>query len=330
VAALVLPFAVGCVDDGLVRPNPTEDVPPLSAERRDALLGDGDPHFYFLPPTLPRVPYLGVFEPDALEDMSASVTDPTGGQDPRGGKPDPLPLFVNRSREFYEARWQAPATAKSALVEVALGGRALGSIWLRAAVTVAEERSVRLSGDAPFRPGTLVQIRFRVEVGAGEGDFRDHGTWDGRSEGDSRLFFVPPTSRNRVQVEPFDPDSHEQLAVEISQTTFPNRPALIRRFEASAADPANRLRRNVEKEFYSAAWPTHDVRPWLNYRAKVLLGGQELGGVSVDVVPLDLRGPWWPYEYGYYERARRAGGYAVLAGHVAHIRFRLEKEPNLP
>ena len=299
------------------------DAPEPLMDRVDAT-GDGDPHFYFMPPVARQLfPYRGVFEPRAREDLRvivgrADLTPPPSGEE--------LPVFVNRTHEFYEARWDAPADPILASVSVWLGQKRLGSLLLQPASTRAEEREARQRGDGVFTPGTRVQIRFRVEVGAGEGVFgRPPGFGDGRNEGDPRLQFVPPTAVS-MEHGPFNSDVLADLAVEVWATSDIGSSTLIKRFSPDGPSERDRVRMNRNQEFYTAIWATDGVPPWLAYRADVFLGQERLGWTAIDVVPLDLRGPGWSYELGLYHRAKRArAAYVVLSGNEVHIRFRVER-----
>ena len=301
---------------------PTEplvgDAPePLLDRHRVDATGDGDPHFYFMPPVARQLfPYRGVFEPHALPDLRVLVARADATPPPSGRE---QPLFVNRTHEFYEARWDAPADADLTTVKVWLSDKLLGSLLLEPASTPAEEREVRRKGRAVFTPGTRVQIRFRVEVGAAEpwniyGDAP--GMLDGRTpDADPRLLFSPPVAWGRGTNGSFVPDLQEDLAVEVWRTFDGELDRVVDRFESGGEDPSRRVRQNRNMEFYSAAWPTAQASAWIEYRARVLLAGEELGWVDIDVVPPGFwkpTGPFWviPYE--------------VEQGKVATIRFRIE------
>ena len=290
-------------------------------ERVDATT-TGDPHFYFLPPLARRVQYQGVFEPWA--DLTAQITVDGGGS--MG-----LPIVSNLNREFYEARWQAPADADQATVSFMLFDKPMGSLDLKAAVTPEERREARVSGLAVFTPGTLVQIRVRVEVGAGEGVPEGPRFMDGRAVGgDRRLLFLPPTSRVRSNLGSFDFEALDELAVELWLMRGGERSVLIRRFTSDgplrgtavpvAPRPVLKLNRNAE--FYQGIWGASRTRPWRDYRVTVYLRGEELGWFDLDVIP---RG-----ETALFDRARRSGAYAVYAGNEAFIRFWVQKAAATP
>ena len=294
------------------------DVPePLLDRHRVDATGDGDPYFYFMPPVARQLfPYRGVFEPRALPDLKVLVARADATPPPAGRE---QPLFVNRTHEFYEARWDAPADADLTTVKVWLSDKLLGSLLLEPASTPAEEREVRRKGRAVFTPGTRVQIRFRVEVGAGEpwtSSADPPRILDARTpDADPRLLFSPPVAWGRGTNGPFVPDLLDDLAVEVWRTFDGELDRIVDRFEPGGEDPSRRVRQNRDKEFYSAAWPTAQAGPWVEYRARVLLAGEELGWVDIDVVPPGFwkpTGPFWviPYE--------------VEHGRVATIRFRIE------
>ena len=232
-----------------------------------------------------------------------------------------LPIVRNTNKVFFEARWQSPAEATNATVEVWLADKKLGSLDLEAATTPEGVRAARRAGNAPFTPGRMVQIRFRVEVGAGEGIFPPGPRMeDGRTTGDPRLFFIPPATQTRPPAGTFDPDRVDELAVEVWGLMHGAPSVLMKRFEPGATDPTDRVRVNRDKELYQATWPTYLVKPWIDYRARIFLDGNELGWLDIDLVPLDPRFFDHPLK-----RARRTGVYAVIPGRQAFIRFRIDK-----
>ena len=327
--ALLVALGVLSCDSGNFPDPMSPEVPGPVLDRIDATGGEGDPHFYFMPPVAPQLfPYRGVFERRAGRDLKAILTVDGAPQPPY------LPFIrprKNLNKEFYELHWPAPADAYEARVEVWLADKPMGSLDLRAAETPQEIRAVKAVGYAPFTPGRVTQIRMRVEVGAGEGYFPDRPRMaDGRPTGDTRVVFKPPVSRDRAEFAAFDPTVLGDLVVEVwaIEEEGPGRPGTLRvvkRFDGSSSAPSDRVVLNERKEFYQAIWSTRGVEPWIDHRAKVLLDGVELGWVDIDVVPLDLRGPNWPDELGFLERARRTGAYAVLEGMEAFIRFRVER-----
>ncbi|MGI9626008.1 MAG: hypothetical protein ACR2QM_04170, partial [Longimicrobiales bacterium] len=324
----VLGGLAGCGDGGFEGPV-APSVPDAALDRIDATEDEergGDPHFYFMPPVVQQLfPYRGVFEPRAGPDLTAYIT--VDGE----MQPGYLRPTQNLNREFYELRWQSPADAAEAEVRVFLAHRFLGALDLKAAVTRDEIRAVRASGDGVFRPGSLVQIRMRVEVGAGEGSFTGEPRLrDGRTTVDPRLLFTPPVRRDRGELRDFDPTAQDGLVVEVWEYENFVLSRLVKRFEGTSPTVADRVRLNRGQEFYQATWSTRGVKPWFEYRAMVSLRGVEMGYVEIDVVPLDLRGPNWPYEMEFYHRSRRLGGYPVLVGKEAYIRFRVEQGPDGP
>ena len=226
-ACVVLVCSGGCVD---FDPTGVPSVPDPLGDRIDSRSG-GDFNFYFLPPLVRRMVYPGVFERQALEDLTVLLTMP--------GMNQPLSLEVvqNLNQEFYEARWDSPSDAASANLVVWLADKQLGSLDLEPALTADEARAVRGVDSGPFTPGRRVQIRFRVEVGAGEGDFGDGPRmWDGRNPGgDHRLLFTPPVARDRLRTTPFDADAWNDLVVEIWSYRGGLPQELIRRYEAESA-----------------------------------------------------------------------------------------------
>ena len=305
----------GCEETPTAVPS-LESVPDPLFERIDAT-SDGDLHFFFIQPLAVFNGGFAPFEPRALEDLTALLISPDW--------PDPLslPIVRNTNKQFFEARWDAPLDAPPAKVEVWLAEKLLGSLDLQPASNIEEERAARAAGNAFFEPGRLVQIRFKVEVGAGEGQFPDGPRMlDGRSpDGDSRLFFIPPATQDRVEGGVFDPDRADELAVEVWGLSHGERDFLAERFEASSSDLRKRVQVNRNREFYQVTWPTYGVKSWIDYRAYVYLGESELGWLDVDVVPFDSR-----FKDILAKEARRTGAYAVTLGREAFIRFRVEKE----
>ena len=294
------------------------DVPePLMDRHRVDATGDGDPHFYFMPPVARQLfPYRGVFEPRALPDLRVLVG--RADQTPPSSDVE-LPVLVNKTHEFYEVRWDAHPGAYLNTVSVRLGDKQLGRMLMEAASTPAEEREIRGRGYGVFTPGTRVQIRFRVEVGAGEPATTSADAprmSDARTpDADPRLLFTPPVAWGRGTNGPFVPDLQDDLIVEVWRTFNGELDRVVERFESGGGDPSRRVHQNRSREFYSAAWPTAEASPWVEYRARVLLAGEELGWVDVDVVPPGFwkpAGPFWviPYE--------------VEQGKAATIRFRIE------
>jgi hypothetical protein len=148
-------------------PTPLSAVKPLAAIS-DATQGNGDPHFYWLPPVAPSPAYTGTFDPGlqpqirlcrvaALPCTAPLVTFTTGA----GG------IAVSSASQSYSVDWStkpANITPDDYRAEVWLGSRTMGFADIRVVLNAKDLKTVPAGYVGVLKSKSLT-LAFRLELG---------------------------------------------------------------------------------------------------------------------------------------------------------------------
>lgn len=212
IAALCVGFSAACQD--ATRPTEPTAVAPGSIIQ-DGWHNQGNPHFFFLPPTVPSTSFSGTFDPTqqpvveicelagsacaapALARFTLSPgADDVSPDDDQGERPEYIK--VSPRRQFYRVRWETDEynldPTKTYRITVSVDGQQLGFADVDVVLNKRQARNVNTGEYIPLVNGRTLPIKFRIEQGA----LALSGIWTGTQDYDDPSFGQPATWALRV------------------------------------------------------------------------------------------------------------------------------------
>jgi hypothetical protein len=170
-ATLMLPLPLGCAEDAVVAPERSRP----AASILDARHGNGNAHFYFLPPLVPSPNATGTF--DATLSPTVRICEWSGAACAQvlatfttSSGPGSETVRLDASAEEYVANWHTDQfsldPAKTYRIAVLVAGTELGHADVDVVQNGAQLRNVQTGEYVGLVNGRTLPIKFRIEVGA--------------------------------------------------------------------------------------------------------------------------------------------------------------------
>src|SRR5690348_9118028 len=168
VTYLVLALIVGCRDQAIVTSPAT---PRISADIQDGAHGGGNPHFFFLPPTVAQPSFSGVFNPNLGPVVQICTLTATAAGTMCDATIAPIiPGAVQQVGHQYQVNWNTGATNVSASstyrIQVLAANELLGFADVQPMTDGSALKNLRTGDIIGLVDGRTLPIKFRIESGA--------------------------------------------------------------------------------------------------------------------------------------------------------------------